>query len=43
VTLGVSAASSLAVELAKDVGLTMVGFVRGDSFVIYSDTGRIEL
>jgi FdhD protein len=43
VTLGVSAASSLAVELANDVGLTMVGFVRGDSFVIYSDKGRIEL
>jgi FdhD protein len=40
--VGVSAASSLAIELAEDVGLTLAGFVRGDSFVIYSGRQRVS-
>lgn len=38
---GVSAASSLAVELAVDLGMTLVGFVRDQKMVIYHDPGRV--
>ena len=37
----VSAPSSLAVDLAADTGLTLVGFLREDSMVIYSRPDRI--
>ena len=40
--VGVSAASSLAIELADEVGLTLAGFVRGDSFVVYSGRQRVS-
>lgn len=40
--VGVSAASSLAIELAEEVGLTLAGFVRGDSFVVYSGHQRVS-
>lgn len=38
----VSAPSSLAVELADDLGLTLVGFNRGESLNVYTHGGRIE-
>lgn len=41
VVAGVSAASSLAIELASDLGLSLVGFLRDERMVIYTDRGRI--
>ena len=39
----VSAPSSLAVSLAEELAMTLVGFVRGDSFNIYAGPRRIRL
>ncbi|TFD53934.1 formate dehydrogenase accessory sulfurtransferase FdhD [Cryobacterium frigoriphilum] len=41
VLAAVSAPSSLAAEFAAEVGMTLVGFLRGDSMVIYSGGERI--
>lgn len=38
----VSAPSSLAAELADDAGLTLVGFLRGDTMVVYAREDRIS-
>jgi FdhD protein len=38
----VSAPSSLAVELAVELGITIVGFLRGQSMVVYSRPSRIQ-
>jgi FdhD protein len=37
----VSAPSSLAIELATEIGMTVVGFLRGNSMVVYSADERI--
>jgi FdhD protein len=38
---GVSAASSLAVDLAEEFGMTVIGFLRDGSYTIYTGAERI--
>lgn len=42
IVCGVSAASSLAIDLAAQVGLTLAGFVRDGSLVVYSGPHRLR-
>ncbi|MDO9398356.1 MAG: formate dehydrogenase accessory sulfurtransferase FdhD [Herbiconiux sp.] len=41
VLAAVSAPSSLAVDLAREVGMTVIGFLRGSSMVVYSEARRV--
>jgi FdhD protein len=39
----VSAPSSLAAELAEQTGMTLVGFLRGDTMNVYTHPHRVTL
>jgi len=41
IVAGVSAASSLAVELGAELGMTVIGFLREDSCNVYTDDDRV--
>src|SRR5688572_12016903 len=43
VLVSVSAPSTLAIDLAVETGMTLVGFVRGDGFNVYSHPQRVEI
>ena len=42
IVAAVSAPSSLAIDLAQEFGITLVGFLRGGSFTIYAHPARVE-
>jgi FdhD protein len=43
IVCAVSAPSDLAIRLADRLGVTLVGFLRGDGFNVYTHDGRIDL
>jgi FdhD protein len=43
IVCAVSAPSDLAIHAAERLGVTLVGFLRGDGFNVYSHDARIDL
>jgi FdhD protein len=43
IVCSVSAPSSLAVRLAQQFGITLIGFLRGDRFNVYASEERVTL
>ena len=43
IVCAISAPSSLAVDVARDFGMTLVGFLRGEKFNVYAGSERITL
>ncbi|HVA85675.1 MAG TPA: formate dehydrogenase accessory sulfurtransferase FdhD [Candidatus Saccharimonadales bacterium] len=43
IVCAISAPSSLAIDAADRLGVTLVGFLRGDGFNVYAHDGRIDL
>ena len=43
IVCAVSAPSDLAIDTAERLGVTLIGFLRGDGFNVYSHDGRIDL
>jgi FdhD protein len=39
---GISAPTSLAIDLAEEAGVTLIGFLRGRSFNVYSHKERVK-
>jgi len=42
VLAAVGAASSLAVDLAAEYGMSLIGFLRSEGFTVYAGEGRIR-
>jgi FdhD protein len=42
VIAAISAPTSLAVQLARDTGVSLVGFMREQSYVVYAHATRIQ-
>ena len=42
VVAGISAASTMAADLAEEVGITLAGFVRAEEMVVYAGAARLR-